>query len=214
MAQEYAIALVAGNKLARAALAAQLSPQKEWALQLYGDVQSLDTQRVDLILIDESINEERALLETLNKPFILLHRAENAPNPTSFRGDSHVKPLRLAALLTQIHALLRQFEASDEAVFTLGPYQFFPGQKLLRDIANQEIKLTDKESAILRYLLRHPLQAVSRETLLTKVWGYHSEVTTHTLETHIYRLRQKIEGSNLLLTEAGGYRLNLNVRDI
>ena len=52
---------------------------------------------------------------------------------------------------------------------------------------------------------------VSRETLLQEVWGYNSGVTTHTLETHIYRLRQKVEkdaaSPQILVTEAGGYKL-------
>jgi DNA-binding response OmpR family regulator len=73
------------------------------------------------------------------------------------------------------------------------------------------VRLTDKETAILRYLYRAGQKPVSREILLQEVWGYNSGVTTHTLETHIYRLRQKIErdpaNAALLVTEAGGYKL-------
>jgi DNA-binding response OmpR family regulator len=74
----------------------------------------------------------------------------------------------------------------------------------------KKIRLTDKETNILKYLYRAGGKVVSREELLTEVWGYNAGVTTHTLETHVYRLRQKIEpdpSARLLMTEAGGYRL-------
>ena len=73
------------------------------------------------------------------------------------------------------------------------------------------MRLTEKETAILKFLLRAGDEPVSRDVLLNDVWGYHADVTTHTLETHIYRLRQKIEAdpanAQLLVTEGGGYRL-------
>ena len=73
------------------------------------------------------------------------------------------------------------------------------------------MRLTEKETAILRYLYRAGQRPVSRETLLQEVWGYNSGVTTHTLETHIYRLRQKVEkdaaSPAILVTESGGYKL-------
>jgi len=73
------------------------------------------------------------------------------------------------------------------------------------------LRLTEKEAAILRFLHRADRQVVSREVLLKDVWGYNANVTTHTLETHIYRLRQKIEtdptDARLLVTDAGGYKL-------
>jgi DNA-binding response OmpR family regulator len=75
--------------------------------------------------------------------------------------------------------------------------------------------LTEKEINILRFLHRANGQPVSREVLLAEIWGYNSQISTHTLETHIYRLRQKSEGGTdnstmetpLLVTDAGGYRL-------
>jgi DNA-binding response OmpR family regulator len=121
------------------------------------------------------------------------------------------KPFRFAALAARLRAQLRNFERSSEAVVRIGPYAFQFVDRLLTTPDREPIKLTDKEAAILQYLHRADGAAVSRETLLDQVWGYQSGVTTHTLETHIYRLRQKIEPVNgentLLLTEDGGYRL-------
>ena len=121
------------------------------------------------------------------------------------------KPFRFAVLLARIRAQLRQHEASEDAVFSVGPYSFRPGSKMLTGANARKVRLTEKETAILRFLYRAGQMPVSRETLLQEVWGYNSGVTTHTLETHIYRLRQKIEkdaaNPEILVTEAGGYKL-------
>ena len=103
--------------------------------------------------------------------------------------------------------------SSEDAVFSVGPYTFRPAKKLLHEpINNRRIRLTGKESAILKFLYRSDSRPVDRQILLHEVWGYNPAVTTHTLETHIYRLRQKMErhprNPVLLLTENGGYRLS------
>jgi DNA-binding response OmpR family regulator len=126
-------------------------------------------------------------------------------------NDYVTKPFRFAVLLARIRAQLRQHEASEDAVFTIGPYTFRPSSKLLINPKGNKVRLTEKETAILRYLYRAGQRPVSREVLLQEVWGYNSGVTTHTLETHIYRLRQKVERDAatpmILVTEAGGYKL-------
>ena len=127
-------------------------------------------------------------------------------------NDYVTKPFRLGVLLARIRAQLRQFEQSEDAVFTIGPYSFRPSAKMLLDEAkNSKVRLTEKETAILKYLYRVGNKVVGRDTLLGEVWGYNAGVTTHTLETHVYRLRQKIEedpsNAKLLVTEPGGYRL-------
>jgi DNA-binding response OmpR family regulator len=126
-------------------------------------------------------------------------------------NDYITKPFKFAVLLARIRAQLRQHEQSEDAVFTIGPYTFKPASKLLLDEKGGKIRLTEKETAILKYLYRTGEKVVSRETLLHEVWGYNAGVTTHTLETHIYRLRQKIEkdpsSAEILLTETGGYKL-------
>jgi DNA-binding response OmpR family regulator len=114
-------------------------------------------------------------------------------------------------LLARIRAHLRQHESSDDATFQIGAYSFKPSSKLLVNEKGGKLRLTEKETAILRFLYRAGQQVVTRDVLLREVWGYNSNVTTHTLETHIYRLRQKIErdpaSAQLLVTEAGGYKL-------
>jgi DNA-binding response OmpR family regulator len=125
-------------------------------------------------------------------------------------NDYIAKPFRFAVLMARIHAHLRSHEQSEEAVYRIGPYTFRPSAKVLLDTAGKKIRLTEKETNILKFLYRSG-DTVARETLLHEVWGYNPAVTTHTLETHIYRLRQKIEENpgqaQILVTESGGYRL-------
>ncbi|HUF44393.1 MAG TPA: response regulator transcription factor [Aestuariivirgaceae bacterium] len=127
-------------------------------------------------------------------------------------NDYVIKPFKFAVLLARVRAHLRQHEQSDDAAFRIGPFTFRPGAKLLVGEDNGKVRLTEKETAILKYLYRAGRQVVGREVLLHEVWGYSAGVTTHTLETHVYRLRQKIErdpsSAELLVTEAGGYKLN------
>jgi DNA-binding response OmpR family regulator len=129
-------------------------------------------------------------------------------------NDYVTKPFRLPVLLARLKAHIRQHQLSDDAIFVIGPYKFTPASKMLHDDATRrKIRLTDRETTVLKYLYRMG-RAVNRQTLLNDVWGYNSQVSTHTLETHIYRLRQKIEPDSanvrLLLTEPAGYRLNPN----
>jgi DNA-binding response OmpR family regulator len=126
-------------------------------------------------------------------------------------NDYVTKPFRFSVLLARIRAQLRQHDQSEDVVFTIGPYSFQPAAKLLEAADGGKVRLTDKETSILKYLYRQGPKTITRDVLLKEVWGYNNRVTTHTLETHIYRLRQKIErdpsNARLLVTEEGGYRL-------
>ena len=178
--------------------------------------------RADLILLDVDLpdmdgREACRLLrkDGVSTPVIMLtgqdSDADTVLGLDSGANDYITKPFRFAVLLARIRAHLRSHEQSEDAVFRIGPYEFRPASKLLVDEKARKIRLTEKETNILKYLYRAGAKAVSREELLTEVWGYNAGVTTHTLETHIYRLRQKIEPepgqARLLLTDAGGYRL-------
>lgn len=126
-------------------------------------------------------------------------------------NDYVTKPFRFAVLLARIRAQLRQLEQSEDAIFTIGRFTFKPAAKLLTEEDGKKTRLTEKETSILKFLYRASSQVVTRDVLLHEVWGYNAGVTTHTLETHIYRLRQKIEldpsNAELLITETGGYKL-------
>ena len=178
--------------------------------------------RADLILLDVDLpdmdgREACRLLrkDGVSTPIIML-TGQSSDSDTvlgleSGANDYVTKPFRFAVLLARIRAHLRSHEQSEDAVFRIGPYEFRPAAKVLIDDKAKKVRLTEKETNILKYLYRAGAKAVSREELLTEVWGYNAGVTTHTLETHIYRLRQKIEPepgqARLLLTDAGGYRL-------
>jgi DNA-binding response OmpR family regulator len=186
-------------------------------------VQLAKTGQIDLVIMDVGLPDVdgREAVRILRKngfkaPIIMLTGHDTDSDTIlgleSGANDYITKPFRFAVLLARIRAQLRQHEASEDAVFTIGPYTFRPSSKLLLLTAKgTKVRLTEKETAILRYLYRAGQRPVSRETLLQEVWGYNSGVTTHTLETHIYRLRQKVEADAaspaILVTEAGGYKL-------
>lgn len=152
----------------------------------------------------------------VKSPIIMLTGADSDADTIlgldSGANDYVTKPFRLGVLLARLRAQIRQHERSDDAMFTIGPYSFQPSAKMLVNFeTNRKIRLTDKETAILKYLYRSGSRVISRDVLLDEVWGYNTGVTTHTLETHVYRLRQKMEPNpsqaRILVTEAGGYRL-------
>jgi DNA-binding response OmpR family regulator len=126
-------------------------------------------------------------------------------------NDYVSKPFKFPVLLARIRSQLRTHQQSEDAIFQLGPYTFKPSMKMLITEDDKKVRLTEKETNILKFLHRSSDGVVAREVLLHEVWGYNAGVTTHTLETHIYRLRQKIEpdpsNARLLVTESGGYRL-------
>ena len=180
------------------------------------------SERIDLLILDVGLPDMdgREACRILRKggfaaPIIMLTGHDTDSDTIlgldAGANDYVTKPFRFAVLLARIRAQLRQHEQSEDAVFTIGQYTFRPSQKLLSKEDGGKIRLTEKETAILKYLYRTGEKAVTRDVLLHEVWGYNANVTTHTLETHIYRLRQKIEAdpsnARLLVTEGGGYKL-------
>lgn len=179
-------------------------------------------EQYDLVILDVGLpdTDGRELCKRMRKanvkcPVLMLtghdSDADTILGLESGANDYVTKPFKFPVLLARIRAQLRQHEQSENAVFQLGEYQFKPAQKMLVDENERKIRLTEKETNILKFLYRAPEGLAPRDVLLHEVWGYNAGVTTHTLETHIYRLRQKIErdpsNASLLVTEPGGYRL-------
>ncbi|MDA9089028.1 response regulator transcription factor, partial [Amylibacter sp.] len=152
---------------------------------------------------------------SFKNPIIMLisqSDASNTDNKHTIEANEYItKPFKYPELLKSIKLHLRHFERAEDTQYNLGSYLFKPNSKVLEANGNKSIRLTEKENDILKFLYQNLETIVSREILLHEVWGYNSKVTTHTLETHIYRLRQKIEvdpaNACFLITEAGGYRL-------
>ncbi len=226
MAQSKTILVIDDDDDLRSALAEQIALEDEFqvieAATGVAGVEAAKSSAPDLILLDVDLPDingreacRRMRADGIKTPVIMLTAAtgdaETIEGLESGADDYVAKPFRFAVLLARIRVQLRSHEQSENAVFHIGPYEFRPAQKLLLDAAKKKVRLTEKETNILKYLYRAGGKAVPRDELLAEVWGYNAGVTTHTLETHIYRLRQKIEpdatSARLLLTEAGGYRL-------
>ena len=128
-------------------------------------------------------------------------------------NDYVIKPIRMRELLTCVHTQLRQFQASDDARFELAGLNFDPANKMLHKIGCARMQtLTEKETNILKFLYRAFPESATKDELLTEIWGMQNGLTTHTLETHIYRLRQKIgwlTKAPVVITTQNGYRLEL-----
>lgn len=220
------ILLVDDDPDLREALADQLVLTEEFDVFEAGDGEGglarAAEQPYDLVILDVGLPDMdgRELCRLMRKngvkcPVIMLtgHTSDGDQIEGLEAGanDYVSKPFKLPVLLARIRAQLRQHEQSEDAVFTVGPYSFRPAVKMLVDDRDRKIRLTEKETNILKYLYRAGSGVVARDVLLHEVWGYNAGVTTHTLETHIYRLRQKIEpdpaSARILVTEPGGYRL-------
>jgi DNA-binding response OmpR family regulator len=230
MAGDRPILIVDDDHVLRAMLAEQLGVDGEFAAHQADCATVAESKimgeggRYDAIILDVGLpdGDGRDLCARLRRygvkvPIIILTGSDDEADVVrgldSGANDYIAKPFRMAELLARLRAQLRIFENSEDAVFTIGPYTFRPSAKLLQDAERgRRIRLTEKEAAILKFLYRAGTKPVGRQVLLNEVWGYNAAVTTHTLETHIYRLRQKIEPDPtkacLLVTEGGGYRLD------
>ena len=221
------ILIVDDDGALRQSLAEQLELNEEFVCIECGTaaraLELVNSDRFDTIVLDVGLPDMdgRDLCRVLRRagvqvPIVMLTGADSEPDTIlglEAGADDYVtKPFRLSVLLARLRAHLRQSDHSDTAVFMIGPYTFRPSAKLLTDQSGRrKVRLTEKETAILKYLYRAGDRAIGRDTLLGEVWGYNAGVTTHTLETHVYRLRQKIERdparAEILVTEPGGYRL-------
>ncbi|MDT7953045.1 MAG: response regulator transcription factor [Acetobacteraceae bacterium] len=230
MAGERPVLIVDDDATLRETLVEQLGLDGEFSptqASTVSEAEALVTSRdarFDAVILDVSLpdGDGRDLCASLRKqglrmPIIMLTGSDDEADIVrgldAGANDYIAKPFRLAELLARLRAQMRIFENSEDAVFTIGPYTFRPSAKLLQEpVTNRRIRLTEKEAAILKFLYRAGTRPVARQVLLNEVWGYNANVTTHTLETHIYRLRQKIEpdpgNARLLVTEGGGYRLD------
>lgn len=223
------IILVDDDELLRETLVEQFNVHDELAVEPIETANAAiervkDEAHIDLMLLDVGLPDMdgREACRIMRKngfksPIIMLTGADSEADTIlgldAGANDYVSKPFKFGVLLARVRAHLRSHEQSEDAVFKVGPYEFRPAVKMLVTNEDKKIRLTEKETSILKFLYRAGGKPVTRDILLDEVWGYNSGVTTHTLETHVYRLRQKIEPDpssvSILLTESGGYRLSL-----
>jgi DNA-binding response OmpR family regulator len=220
------VLLVDDDNALRESLMEQLNLQAEFividAATGAGGLEKAKTESPDVVILDVGLPDldGREVCRLMRKanvrcPIIMLTgqdgEADQILGLDAGANDYLTKPFRFNVLLARIRAHLRSHAQSEDAVFKIGQYSFRPSAKLLTGANNIKVRLTEKETSILKFLFRSGDKVVGRDILLHEVWGYNPAVTTHTLETHIYRLRQKIEQdpahAKLLVTESGGYRL-------
>jgi len=220
------IILVDDDQDLRQTLVDQLVPYREFEIAQAGTAAEamarVKESLADLMILDVGLPDMdgREAVKILRRdgfksPILMLtgqdSEADEILGLESGANDYITKPFRFSVLLARIRAALRQHDQSEDVVFTIGHYTFQPAAKLLETSEGSKVRLTDKETSILKFLYRQGPKTITRDVLLQEVWGYNNRVTTHTLETHIYRLRQKIErdpsNARLLVTEEGGYRL-------
>jgi len=221
------VLIIGENTALRASLEEQLQLHGEFVAlginSLKNFIQIIKEHRIDIIVCDDHLPEMKAgeifgfmRQNSFNLPIIMLFDATAEPallEKFSGSKDSYItKPFKLSLLIEKLRTSLR-LESSNSSL-DIGPYKFMRGSNILIHKINQEtVRLTEKEAAILEHLHKFSGKVVARETLLGEVWGYSADVTTHTIETHVYRLRQKIEENpscaKILVTEPGGYRLIL-----
>jgi len=180
--------------------------------------------KVDLIILDcfmmksfENDFYKRLSDFQIKPPIVYIQNESIDNNQLISAGFSYIircnRPIYFPKLLRDVLRLLNDFNFLESKVVMIGPYSFNSTLKNLTADGNISIRLTEMETKILDFLYKNKSIVVDKETLLTEVWGYKSQVMTHTLETHIYRLRKKmaiyLDGSKLLIGESGGYRLQL-----
>ncbi len=221
--------LIDADDLQRMALAEQLARGMDCTTvgaSSIGEAQSaiIRSIRFDAMILDVDLPDgdgrdfcQRLRRTGVNVPLLILTDAERETDVVrgldSGANDYIIRPVGTPQLLARLRAQLRAFEASEHAEIGMGPFVFRPGAKLLHRLGSKPIRLTEKEVGVLKYLYRAEGAPVTREMLLQDVWGYNADATTHTVETHIYRLRRKIhsaaEGERLVVNDGGGYRLCL-----
>ncbi len=179
------------------------------------------TQFDAVLLITGHSDETPAMLcarlrqALLSVPIIILaHQAGESDVVDGLEAgasDFVVAPYRPVELQARLRAQIRAHANSADVVMALGPYRFLPASRVLERTGHGTIRLTQKETEVLKYLYRAACQPVARQTLLREVWGYRHGADSYTVESHIYRLRRKIEADptrpRFLVNEDGGYAL-------
>lgn len=168
-----------------------------------------DIETADIIVVDEKVE----ILKTIEKnvPVVFLSKSDNE----NIKAHTIIqKPFLLSNFLDTLKASINIYENSDDGVLEFNKYVLYPSRKEILNKRNKSLtKLTEREVSVIKYLYKNSGKTVSKNDLMQEVWEYSADVATHTVETHIYRLRQKVEqddiDNQIILTSEGGYQLKI-----
>lgn len=203
------ILLISDDESFAADLAGQISHYASDYIVLPPDSQTAP----DIVIIDENMQKLAEFKDARLRVPVFFLTSVSEESIADIPADHIIaKPIDLAAFLDELHSCINLFENSANGYISFNRYIVRPIKKDILNQRNREItKLTEKEVAILKHLYKNRQRIVSKNELLQEVWGYAPDVTTHTIETHIYRLRQKVEhddpDAQLIVTVDGGYKL-------
>lgn len=168
-----------------------------------------DIETADIIVVDEKVE----ILKTIEKnvPVVFLSKSDNE----DIKAHTIIqKPFLLSNFLDTLKASINIYENSDDGVLEFNKYVLYPSRKEILNKRNKNLtKITEREVSVIKYLYKNSGKTVSKNDLMQEVWEYSADVATHTVETHIYRLRQKVEqddiDNQIILTSEGGYQLKI-----
>ena len=220
------ILLFEPNELIRRTLIEQISSRRDLEVIAVGSFENVEFQikqsSFDLIIMGTdrglySVKALRKLIKDAKIKKIILFMVQPefmdaaSPQNKEVKHNFIGKPFRLEYFFKAIFTILAKISNSKDITHKIGPFTFFPLKKFIILDDATKVELTEKEVDILRCLISSGEEVVDRDKLLKQVWNYSSDVTTHTLETHIYRLRQKLEIypsiPRLIISQGGGFRI-------
>ncbi len=171
----------------------------------------LGTGRFATVIADDDLTDDRT--DSLRQALARMEGTISIIRIGSGISDNAItKPFRLGTLMARVKQLIEHPAHSLIAPVEVGPFTFHPETRALEHRPSRTSnRLTEKESLILIELLLAGEAPVDRNTLLERVWGHDTRIRTHTLETHIWRLRRKLgedrARARILLNVPGGYLL-------
>ena len=193
------------------------------SLDELSDLPEIEQDRILLVDVGDDFYHQNLIFDQKNNAFLLLptiFMLDDAQPLEVFkkRGFSCfaivVKPIIINELLSNIRTLLAKKLQFNDLPISIRGHWFIPKKNLFQNLQGQSIKLTEKETKIINFLYEGRGGVRSKDQLLRAIWGYDKTISTHTLETHIYRLRKKLEikldEKDIILKSSKGYFLNLS----
>ena len=179
-----------------------------------------DLKKIDILIVDGELkyvnefsnaNSSYKLKEGLIRVIISKKKMTNLPD----KDVGLVKPFRFLEMANIFYRLYSKFSMGNNYEVKRGRLNFYFTDKLLSYDGKKSVYLTEKESDIMMALMNNKYEGINKELILYEVWGFSKNMSTHTFETHLYRLRKKIKDNlingELIINKNSNYFLNTHL---